>query len=183
MASKPRGTSLGRRELRRFLQPLSKEQLIDEIVELSAAFPQVREFYQSKVNPADDSAIRERYKSIIQNEFFPNRGFGKARLSVARKAVTDYSKVAAGAEGTADVMLCYVENGVDFTVEFGDIDEAFYLSIERMYEAALKHLVEHGLQEQFEPRCSRIVRRTSGMGWGFHDTLSYLYEEYVGSDG
>ena len=147
------------------------------------SFPQVREYYQAKANPPDDSAVREKYKAVIRNEFFPDRGDGKARLSVARKAVADYAKVAGSANGIADVMVYYVETGVEFTVDFGDIDEPFYLSMERMYEAALRHLAKHGLWLQFESRCSRIVNRTSGIGWGFHDTLRDLYEEYADSDG
>jgi hypothetical protein len=35
----------------------------------------------------------EKYKAIIKKEFFPARGFGEARLSVARKAVMDYKKL------------------------------------------------------------------------------------------
>jgi hypothetical protein len=90
----------------------------------------------------------------------------------------DYKRVASSVEGIADIMLCYVEAGVGFTVDFGDIDEPFYLSMERMYRAALEHLHEHGLLEQFEVRCSWIVEKTSDVGWGFHDTLGDIYEEY-----
>jgi len=36
--------------------------------------------------------VAESYKQTIENEFFPVRGLGKARLSVARKAVNDYKR-------------------------------------------------------------------------------------------
>jgi hypothetical protein len=169
---------LGRGELKRFLQQLSKEQLINQILELSRSFPQVEDFYQAKVRPADDAAVRQKYKEIVEHEFFPTRGFGKARLSVARKAVTDYKKVAASEDGVADIMLFYVEVGVRFTTEFGDIDEPFYLSMERMYASVLSHIAKHGLEEQFQPRCAHIVEKTQGMAWGFHDTLSDLYGDH-----
>ncbi len=182
MATNPREKALGRRGLRRFLQEFSKDQLIDEIVELTVTFPHVREFYQSKVNPADDSPVREKYKKSIRNEFFPDRGFGKARLSVARKAVTDYAKVAASVDGIADVMLWYVESGVEFTADFGDIGEAFYLSMERMYGSVLEHLAKHDLVPEFVTRCWNVVTKSSGVGYGFHDTLHELYDTYVGED-
>jgi hypothetical protein len=57
------------------------------------------------------------------------------RGSVARKAVSDYKKVSASKFGLADVMLYYVEMGVQFTNAYGDIDEAFYNSMESMYES------------------------------------------------
>jgi hypothetical protein len=122
--------------------------------------------------------VAEKYKSIIKHEFFPVRGFGRAQLSVARKAVSDYRKVSASKFGVADVMLYYVEAGVQFTNTYGDIDEAFYNSMESMYERAVKHIVQHRMQGQFEERCRKIVADTSEIGWGFHDGLSYIYEEH-----
>jgi hypothetical protein len=171
----PSNKPLGRRDLRRFLTSLSSEQLIDEIVNLVDVFPQVREYYQAKISPEKDPKVRNKYKTIIAREFSYS---GQARLSVARKAVTDYMRVASSVEGIADMMLYYVEAGAGFTIDFGDIDEPFYLSMERMYKAALEHLHEHGLLRQFEPRCVAIVEKTSGVGWGFHDTLGDIYERY-----
>lgn len=55
------------------------------------------------------------YKNIITHEFFPNRGFGKARLSVAKKAISDFKKLSDFPLNNADIMLHYVENGVQFT--------------------------------------------------------------------
>jgi hypothetical protein len=173
---------LGRGELKRFLQQLSKEQLINQVLELSRSFPQVQDFYQAKVRPADDAAVRQKYKEVIEHEFFPTRGFGKARLSVARKAVTDYKKVATSEDGVADIMLHYVEVGMAFTNDFGDIDEPFYLSMARMYASALSHIAKHGLEEQFQPRCARIVEKTQNIGWFFHDTLCDLYANHFDAE-
>jgi hypothetical protein len=174
--------SVSRSEVKRFLQQLSKEQLMNQILDLCASFPQVQDYYQTKVRPADDASVREKYKKIIEQEFFPSRGFGKARLSVARKAVTEYKKVTATVEGVADLMLFYVETGVRFTNTYGDINEPFYRSMERMYASAVEHIVKHGLEEEFEPRCTRIVRDTSGIGWWFHDTLADIYQEHFDID-
>ena len=46
-----------------------------------------------------------------------------------------------------------------------------------MYEQALKLIGQHQLQDQFERRSKQIVEETRGIGWGFHDQLSLLYEE------
>jgi hypothetical protein len=50
--------------------------------------------------------------------------------------------------------------------------------MESMYERAVKYVVRHGLQGQFGERCQRSVTDTSGIGWGFHDGLSYTLEEH-----
>ncbi len=169
-----------RTELRRFLGGLSQAELLAEVVELWATFPPVQDFYQAKLRPASDDTVREKYRRIVQHEFYPSRGFGKARLAVARKAVADYKKVAGSVEGVADLMLFYVETGVRFTNDYGDIEEAFYLSMERMYASALKWIRQHGLEAGFEERCARIVTDTRDIGWGFHDALSDLYAETFG---
>ena len=50
-------------------------------------------------------------------------------------------------------MLYYVEMGVQFTNAYGDIDEAFYNSMESMYERAVKYIAQHGMCGHFEERC------------------------------
>src|SRR5437868_3125372 len=166
------------KDLRQYLGTSSREQLIAEIGEMFSKIDAVKDYYQSELNLGYSAEVSEKYKSVIKHEFFPARGFGRARLSVARKAVSDYKKVTASKFGAADMMLYYVEVGVQFTNTYGDIDEAFYNSMESMYERAVEYIVRHGMRGQFEERCRRIVTDTADIGWGFHDGLSYIYEEH-----
>ena len=41
-----------------------------------------------------------------------------------------------------ELMITYVESGVEFTNNYGDIDEVFCLKIENMYEKLLLALVK-----------------------------------------
>ena len=75
--------------------------------------------------------IEDKYKEIITNEFFPKRGYGKARLSVAKKAINDFKKISDKFSLIVEIMLHYVEQGVDFTDQYGDIDSPFYDSIKK----------------------------------------------------
>jgi Family of unknown function (DUF6155) len=161
--------------LKQYLKSCSKEDLISDISELFKRFDAVKDYYQIKLSPQDEAQVSAKYKKIIENEFFPTRGYGKAQLSVARKAVTDYKKIAETPVGLADIMLFYVEQGVKFTNAYGDIDEPFYNSMESMYEKAVELIVKHELQDDFRKRCQNIVSDTSGIGWGFHDGLSDTY--------
>jgi len=165
--------------LKRYLKQRPEEELISEISELFAKFDNVKDYYTAKLSPGNQKQILQKYKAIIEKEFFPPRGFGKARLSVARKAVSDYKKVTPSKEDLADIMVFYVEMGVKFTNAYGDIDEAFYCSMESMYEQAIRYIREQGLQKQFMERCTNIVENTFGIGWGFYDTLNELYNEYL----
>ena len=158
-----------------YLMQRSPEELLEEALDIFARFPVVQDYYYAKLHPVDDTELLKKYKAAIRKEFFPEHGFGKANRSVARKAVADYKKVSGDPAGLADVMLYFVEMGVKFTNEYGDIDEPFYNSMERMFHKALQHLVAFGLQDDFEDRCRRIVSDSAHTGWGFHDVLSDLF--------
>ncbi|MCA1789907.1 MAG: DUF6155 family protein, partial [Thioalkalivibrio sp.] len=110
---------IGKREFRKHLQGLSQEQLVNHLLHLGESFKDVQAYLQNVVHPADDETVRARYRQIVENEFLPARRYGKARLAVARKAVTDYKKVAASVEGPADLMLAYVEIGVKYARAYG----------------------------------------------------------------
>jgi 7-cyano-7-deazaguanine synthase in queuosine biosynthesis len=166
--------------LKQYLKTCSREELIDDIAELFKRFEPVKDYYQVKLSQDATQANVEvitKYKKIIENEFFPARGFGKAQLSVARKAVLDYKKVSNSPASVADIMLFYVEQGVNFTKEYGDIDEPFYNSMESMYKKATEWIVKHNMRPAFQTRARKIVENTSEMGWGFHDMLSEIYAE------
>jgi hypothetical protein len=167
--------------LKKYLKSRSQDQLINDIAELYKRVPAVKDYYQIKLNPQAETEVLEKYMKIIKDEFFPTRGYGKARLSVARKAINDYKKIAGTPTSVADIMLFYVEQGVRFTSEYGDIDEPFYISMESMYESALQWMEKHELKDVFHPRCKRIIDDTRNMGWGFHDTLQEIYHESFGT--
>lgn len=95
------------------------------------------------------------------------------KLSLARKAVSDYRKAVGDPEGLAELMLFYAECGVSFTLNFGDMDEAFYNSVEGMFCDGLKMLKKCGpdIADRLLPRFANAARSTKGIGWGFHDGL------------
>jgi hypothetical protein len=75
-------------------------------------------------------------------------------------------------------MLYYVETGVKFTHDFGDINEAFYNSMESTYANALKSIYKEGLLDIFEQRCAQILEDTYDIGWGLHENLSEIFYRY-----
>jgi hypothetical protein len=164
--------------LKKYLKSFTKEELINHIVELDKKFKPVQEYYQLCINK-DVEEVLNKYRKQIENEFYPARGEPKMRLAAARKAVNEAQKLGIPAESMADLMLFYVETGVEFTNDYGDINEAFYNSMESMYLKALKFMGKKGLLKQFENRSLQIVNKTVDIGWGFHDTLGdYFYQFY-----
>lgn len=59
-------------------------------------------------------------------------------MSVAKKAIRDFKKISGKPLYIIDIMLHYVDQGVNFTEQYGDIGEPFYNSMEKMFEEAIK---------------------------------------------
>jgi hypothetical protein len=85
----------------------------------------------------------------------------------------DYRKATGNLDGTIDLMLTYVENGTEFTREFGDINESFYNSLESVLNELAQLLMSEGkeLYPKFRARVQQLAARANGIGWGYGDAL------------
>lgn len=167
-------------ELKKYLRNKTEYELIEEIAKLYKTLPQVKEFYQSSFFNNDEEVLGK-YKSIVINEYIASgrNQFPKMRASVARKAISDYKKVSCSNHGIADIMLTFVESGISCTLEYGDISDQFYTSMENMFESAIKFMVTEGLFHAFDARLKLALKNTYDMGWGFNDILTDTYERYA----
>jgi hypothetical protein len=169
--------------LKQYLASLSKEELIEEIHLIAKRFNEVNQYYQARLEPHKTEDVLAAYKTRISREFFTaHSNPGPLRLGVARKAVLDFSKIQANITHLIDLELFYVEQGVKFTNTFGDIDEPFYVSIERMFERALNDVRKHGMEDGYADRIKKIVNDTRDIGWGFGDQMKHIYHQYFSSN-
>jgi hypothetical protein len=127
--------------------------------------------------PTDD-LLAPRVKRAIEQAFYLERGFPDFRVGPARKALREYLKTAAPRDAI-EMELYYVGKGIQGTLAYGDIDERFYSSVESVFESALKRILAQPEPGQYQRRLEDMVKATSGIGWGFHDGLSYLLNRYI----
>ncbi len=169
-----RQKSTGWQNIRRQLDDWSKPALIALVKDLHDASPDNRDFLLARFQAQDDAGVAlEKYRHKIVEQFFPARGDGKLKLAEARRAIRDYRKATGNLTGTIDLMLTYVENGTEFTHEFGDINESFYNSLESVLNEVAQLLVREGkeLYPRFRERVQRLATRADGIGWGYGDAL------------
>jgi len=167
---------MGITELKKELKRLDKTKLIDLIADLYKKNKSVRELLDFYVNPQEEE-IFEKYRDKVFEAFYPSRGY-KLKLKEGKQAIADFKKLGPSQDLLADLMLFYVETGVKFTNEYGDIGESFYSSIESTYQAALKLMQKEKLLEKFADRAGKVVNDTSNIGWGFHDYLGDVHSEF-----
>jgi hypothetical protein len=167
---------MGLTEIKKELKKLDKDKLIDLVADLYKKNKSVKEFFDFYVNP-DERELFNKYRDKIFEAFYPKRGYN-LKLKDGKQAISDFKKLGPSSDLLADLMLFYVETGVNFTNDFGDIDEGFYSSIETTYVAALKIMKKENLLDKFADRAGKVVSDTSGIGWGFHDYLCDIHSEF-----
>jgi hypothetical protein len=167
---------MGLAEVKKELKKLDKDKLITVISDLYKMNKSVQEFLDHFANP-DENMLFGKYRQKVYEAFYPKRGYD-FKLKDGKQAISDFKKLAPSAELVADLMLFYVETGVEFTNDFGDINEAFYSSIETTYAAALKLMEKENLLDKFADRAEMVIVNLNEIGWGFEECLSNIYSNY-----
>ena len=164
-------------QLKSVLKDFKNDELIKLITDISQACPQAKEFLTVKFTGIENAhGVLGKYKQKIEHEFYPKRGFGRLNLREAKKAITDFKKICSNKEMVIDIMLFYVENCVEFTAEYGDINESFYNSAISVYGQVVKEINsgDIGLFGVFAERLKSAADNACE-GWGFYDEMIDLY--------
>ncbi len=165
--------------LKKALSEYSQADLIALIAETAQVNEQAREFLTIKLTSGDNMPeVLEKYKLIVEKEFFPKRGFGRLNLRVAKKAISDFKKMCNDKAMIIDIMLFYVENCVEFLNSYGGGPESLVDSAPGMFEAVIKEINagDKVSYDIFAKRLRNAVENASD-GWGFCDMMAEVYDE------
>lgn len=168
-------------ELKNILKQQGQESLIELILDCYKTNPQVKEYITAKYAGQETmEQIFEAYKYKVHNVFFPRSMNAQLKIGEARKAVSDFKKICSDEKLVIDLMLYYVEMGVEFTNAYGDISESFYNSVESMYQSVIEAINKHKnplIFNMLSKRLKAVVDDTDGIGWGLHDSLNDMYHD------
>ncbi len=172
---------MSKTELKKHLQTLTKEQVIEQALELYDNCKPAKEYFEYFLHP-DEQGLFAKYEAIIINEFYTNTlvGIGKLRFSVAKKAIADFRALKPSPELLADLLVTLPETACQFTSEYGDMSEEYYTSAVTNFEVALKFLQNNNLLENFKLRCKDCIKYSQHCGYGFADEINQLFHEYYG---
>lgn len=108
---------MSKRDLRKYLKELSKEQLEVQIIELYKKFNNVKVYYDFVFNPIEEKLVREA-KIKISKEYFPVRGKkSKMRRSIAQKYIKHFISLGVDIFIITDFMLYNIEIAQTFSLE------------------------------------------------------------------
>ncbi|MBE1446129.1 DUF6155 family protein [Paenibacillus sp. OAS669] len=176
-------TKLSLPELKKQLKTYKTEELVSIIIDCYKSSPDVKKYIHMMLEPeSTENQLFDETKKKILHQFYPDRGEPKLKLAEAKKAISEFTKLSNNQARTIDLMIYYVELGVEFTNDFGDMYASYYASMVSMYQNALNKISSdhgNGLYYVFQERLRAIVQNTSGIGWGFHDELADLFYEFA----
>ncbi len=177
---------------RQHLAKWDKPALLALVKDLYDAASGNRDFIQARcetqsLKDEGGGQMLAKYRQKVIGQFFSKSfiGIGPLKLGEARKTIRDYGKATGSIPGTTELLMTYVESGVKFTNEYGDVDERFYSSVESVLEelAALLRGPARKLYPEFSGRLAKIARDTDGIGWGFHDFIADVVTQLAGELG
>lgn len=166
--------------LKKLLVTMDKSEIISLVLEMYDTKKEIKEYLDYYVTPNEKEKF-EKYKKIIQAEYSLTTHFPKTRLSVAKKAISDFSKLNPSPELEAELMIFLVECGCQFTYNYGDMSEGFYDGMYNNFVKALKFMKKNSLLKIFRPNVERCVKWASPCGYGFADDIASIFYEYYSS--
>lgn len=159
-------------DVRAVLAAQGSAQLLGAVRDLYDLSQENRDFLNARCLASKNRL--EPYKNAIDDAIYPNVYQSKPiRVSVAKNAISQYTKATGDQPGTLELMVYFVERGNQFTVDFGDINEGFYSSLESMFGRILEALKrsDAAVVERLLPRLVAVRDTAEGIGWGYHDYL------------
>lgn len=169
---------MSKRDLKKYLNELSKKQLEEQLLELYDKFKDVKVYYDFVFNPKENDLVKEA-KLKISNEYFPIKSKKpKMRRSVAQKYIKHFITLGVDSFIIADVMLYNIEIAQALTAEKEIKSEAFYKSMLNSYEQALSFMIEKGILYDFKSRVVVINEETNLQKWPNHYEFNAIVERF-----
>lgn len=160
---------MSKRDLKKYLTELNKEQLEEQIIELYEKFSPVKVYYNFVFNPKEETLLQE-CKLKISNEYYPVKKTGrrskpKMRRSVAQKYIKHFILLGVDPFIIADVMLYNIEIAQTFSSENLVKQELFFKSMFNSFEQAVIFLIANGIINDFKTRILSIHNQSIKQKW------------------
>nr|WP_315182583.1 DUF6155 family protein [uncultured Flavobacterium sp.] len=160
---------MSKRDLKKYLTELNKEQLEEQILELYEKFSPVKVYYNFVFNPKEETLLQES-KLKISHEYYPIKKSGrrskpKMRRSVAQKYIKHFILLGVDPFIIADVMLYNIEIAQTFSAEHPVKQELFYKSMFNSFDQAVVFLISNGILNEFKSRIHSIHNETIVQKW------------------
>ncbi|WP_158729725.1 MULTISPECIES: DUF6155 family protein [unclassified Flavobacterium] len=160
---------MSKRDLKKYVAQLTKEQLEEQIIELYEKFSPVKVYYDFVFNPKEDNLLKEA-KVKIAYEYFPVKKSGrrsrpKMRRSVAQKYIKHFISLGVDPFIITDLMLYNIEIAQTFASENAIKQDLFFKSMFNSFEQVVVYLIANAILTDFKTRLSQIHHAVIDQKW------------------
>ncbi|MGO4906375.1 DUF6155 family protein [Flavobacterium sp. W20_MBD1_R3] len=173
---------MSKRDLKKYVAELTKEQLEEQIIELYEKFSPVKVYYDFVFNPKEETLLQQ-CKLKISNEYYPLKKSGrrskpKMRRSVAQKYIKHFTVLGVDPFVIADVMLYNIEIAQTFSSEHVIKHDLFFKSMFNSFEQAAIFLIANGILSDFKKRIIAIHTQTIAQKWYNEPEFNAILERF-----
>ena len=144
-----------KKELRRYLLELTREELVKEVEKLYKKFQPVQQFYSLELGN-DSTTLLSQYKKRLEKIFYPKGNYLNPSMSEANKVIKEFSKISVHMVDTIDLLLYRAELSIklfeDWGLEFTSVVNSFVSG----YDTIISLIRKNNLEEYFRDRCENI---------------------------
>ena len=170
---------MSKRELKKYLKDLTKDQLAEQIIDLYNRFGNVKEYYDFAFNPNENKLI-ELCRFQISKEYYPvSSRKAKMRRSVAQKWIRKLMSLDAEPSLVADVMFFNIEIALTFSGEHIIRQDSFFISMYKSFDEALHFVSKKGILTEFKGRIEKIAGDTLDQKWPNRNAFEDLADMYI----
>lgn len=151
------------------------------IQNLYAASKDNQVFLHARFGLGDD--VLAPYRETIERWLWPdvlrNQDYS---VSKAKQAISSYRKAVGAPEGLAELMVFFCETSAGFCSDIGMDDESFYDALVRMFEQAVKTVVQLSADDRaaMRQRLNQVRVLGGNLGYGMDSDLNFLFAELAG---
>lgn len=156
---------MSKRDLKKYLKELDKEQLEEQLLELYEKFSDVKIYYDFVFNPKEEKLLQEA-KLKITYEYFPLKGKRpKLRRSIAQKSIKHFISLGVDPYVVADLMLHNIEVAQKYSAKREMRYSSFYKSMLNSFEQVVKFSIENGMISEYKARIFEIKDVAFRQNW------------------
>ncbi len=168
---------MSKRDLKKYLASLPKEELEEQMLALYEKFAEVKAYYNFVFNPREDK-LEQEAKAKILNEYFPLRGKRpKLRRSVAQKFIKHYLTLGVDPFVIAEIMLFTIETAQKYSAKREMRYNSFYKSILNSYKQAIDYVIVNGIVSNYRERLSAIRDEALRQRWENREEFEFLFDK------
>lgn len=156
---------MSKRDLKKYLTSLNKEQVEEQLLELYSKFGDVKTYYDFVFNPKEEKLVQEA-KVKISNEYFPIKTKrAKLRRSTAQKYIKHFLLLGVDPFAIADIMLYAIEAAQKYSAKREMRYASFYKSMQNSFQQAVNYVIANGISAEFTLRITDIYKEVQRQKW------------------